>query len=125
MTGKSRNSTRARRICFEAHKITDAKGKVMLICHVCAGLIDPARDEWHADHIARFAEDGPSTGENLWPIHARPCHAEKSAKDTTEFAKGKRGSEKRLGVRLSKRPMAGSRRSGWKRTMSGKWEKRK
>lgn len=124
MTAKSRNSTRARRICFEAHKFADKKGKVLMICHYCSGVIDPGRDVWHADHIARFAEDGASTATNLWPIHAHPCHAEKSAKDRTEIAKGKRVAEKRLGVRKSDRPMPGGRGTKWKRTMKGTWERR-
>ena len=54
----TRNSTRARRICFDAHKITTAEGKIRLPCHVCKRELDPVLDDWRADHIRRHAEGG-------------------------------------------------------------------
>lgn len=44
------------------------------ICHWCG---QPGADE--ADHVIPLSEDGPDTEENMRPIHARPCHAEKTA----------------------------------------------
>ena len=120
----SRNSTRARRICVDTHKRQDAMGLYM-ICHVCKSRLNltPPTTEFHADHIRRYAEGGEDTPENLWPI-CIPCHKPKSAKDTTEVAKGKRYSEKHYGIRQSKNPMPGSKRSGWKKRLDGTVVKR-
>lgn len=123
MTRPIRNSTRDRRVCFDAHKRTSAAGRTILVCHVCGGEIDVLREEWEADHIARHAEGGASTPENLLPIHFR-CHREKSKVDNREVKKGVRISEKYSGVRRSSRPMPGSKRSGWRKKMNGVVEKR-
>lgn len=122
--GAPRNSTRDRRICFEAHKREDAAGKY-LICYLCQIKIRPATEEWEADHIRRHAEDGGSTGENLWPVHVK-CHKVKTnTVDKKEIAKGKRVKDKVFGIRKTKRPMPGSRASNFKRKMNGQVERRK
>lgn len=116
---RARNSTRARRICFEAHKKKSHGGGYTLACHVCRGVIDPVRDYWEADHIRRWSEGGEDTADNLHPI-CKSCAGIKNPSDTRDIAHGKRASEKRLGIRKSKRPMAGSRNSQWKRTLDGR-----
>lgn len=113
----SRNSVKARRICFETHRRQDAMG-VHMICHLCKQRISPARDPWEADHIRRHAEGGKESAENLWPAH-QACHAAKSKKDVSEVAKGKRVAAKHYGVKRTARPMPGSRRSRWKRLFGG------
>ena len=119
MTKPKRNSTRDRRICFDAHKTTNSSGRTVLVCHVCGGEIDIVRgEEWEADHIARHAEGGESTPQNLWPAHVG-CHLKKSKVDNREVKKGVRIAEKATGVRRSARPMMGSKRSGWKKKMDG------
>lgn len=113
----NRNSVKARRICFETHRQQDAMG-VHMICHICKQRISPGREAWEADHIRRHAEGGEESAENLWPAH-EACHAAKSRKDTSEVAKGKRVAAKHFGVKRSARPMAGSRKSKWKRKIGG------
>lgn len=126
--GARRNSTRARRICFDAHKRQDAMG-IHLICHHCKGRIDVVRrpNDWRADHIKRFAEGGEDTPENLWPIclNCDGGAGGKAAKDTKEVAKGKRVRDKTFGIKKSKRPMAGSKASPWQKKMSGQVVRRK
>lgn len=119
----ARNSTKARRICFRAHSELDADGKRYMLCHICAKRIDPARDEWRADHIRRWSEGGTDTAGNLWPI-CIPCDEWKAPKDTREVAKGKRAEEKHYGVKRPARPMPGSRASGWRKRMDGSVERR-
>lgn len=93
-----RDSTKARRICFDAHKFVGPLGRPIMRCHYCHGFIDPVRDQWRADHIRRHAEGGEDTAENLWPIHLT-CDVEfKAPNDTKEVAKGKRASNKHFNI---------------------------
>lgn len=58
-----RNSTRARRICWNTHRtVHTLTGAQVMICHECKQYIDPIRDQWRA-------EGGQETPDNLWPIH--------------------------------------------------------
>ena len=43
------------------------------VCHVCG---QPGADE--VDHVVPLAEGGDDHVSNMAPIHARPCHAEKT-----------------------------------------------
>lgn len=43
------------------------------VCHVCG---QPGADQ--IDHVIPLAEHGPDELDNLRPIHAKPCHAEKT-----------------------------------------------
>lgn len=114
----SRNSVKARRICFETHRQQDAMG-IHMLCHICKQRISPGRDPWEADHIKRHAEGGEESAENLWPAH-EVCHAAKSRKDASEVAKGKRVAAKHYGVqKRSARPIAGSRSTRWKKKING------
>lgn len=123
-----RNSTRARRICWNTHKTVHVgTGEQVMICWKCRCYVDPVRDPWRADHIIRHAEGGLETADNLRPI-CLPCDTGpdgKAAKDTREIAKAKRIAEKHFGVReRGRRPMPGSRASGWKRKIDGTVERR-
>lgn len=104
----ARNSTRARRICFDAHKwVNPLSGRTMLTCHVCKTWIDVLKDPtaWRADHIRRHAEGGEDTPENLFPICLDCDTGEdgKAAQDTRDVAHGKRASNKHFGIER-KRP---------------------
>lgn len=100
---RPRNSTRARRICFDAHRTTDHLGRTILICHLNKCVIDPVRDEWRADHIRRHADDGEETAENLLPI-CKVCDVEEKApQDTREVAKRKRIADRHYGIKRSSR----------------------
>lgn len=57
------------------------------ICHVC-GL--PGADE--VDHVIPLARGGADSIENMRPIHAEPCHAEKTK---LEAAAGRGGGARR------------------------------
>lgn len=120
---RSRDSTKARRICFEAHSKVDADGKRYLVCHICATRLNPPHDSWRADHLRRWAEGGSDTAENLWPI-CLSCDEWKAPRDTRAVAKGKRAAQKHHGIRTAKRPMPGSRGSGWRKRMDGTVERR-
>lgn len=43
------------------------------VCHVCG---EPNADQ--VDHVIPLAEGGPDELDNLRPIHAKPCHADKT-----------------------------------------------
>lgn len=118
-----RNSTAARRNCIEAHRRTDHLGREVLDCHVCKLVMAVHTSGWEADHIRRHAEGGDDSGANVWPICPR-CHHDKSRRDTSEIAKGKRIGERGRGIRRSARPMMGSRSSGWRKRMDGSVERR-
>lgn len=108
----TRNSTKARRICFETHQWIGPLGRLYLTCHMCKSMIDPVRQDWRADHIRRHAEGGEDTADNLWPI-CLPCDAGtdgKAAKDTAAVAHGKRAADRHYGV---KRP------GGWQKRPEG------
>lgn len=124
---RTRNSPKARRICFEAHRHDGPMGAGRyLTCHVCKAPIDVVKNPsaWQADHIRRWAEDGEDTAENLWPI-CLPCHAPKSANDTTEIAKGKRQGANHYGLKEKRGPaMPGTKRSGWKKKINGETVRR-
>ena len=98
-------------MCLEAHSF-EWNGQRHLKCHVCALLINPATRPWHADHIRRYAEGGEDTPDNVFPICV-PCHRAKSAKDTSEIAKGKRVYKRHFGVKRSK---------GFAKPKGAKWD---
>lgn len=91
MTDRRRDSVKARRICYMAHRWENEAGRWRLTCHVCKVAIDPIRrQDWRADHIRRWAEGGEDTPENLHPI-CTVCDVQgKAPHDTSEVAKGKR-----------------------------------
>src|SRR5262245_33516975 len=123
--GRSRDSVRARRICFDAHKWQNAAGQWRLTCHVRKCEHDPLRrDSRRADHIRRWAEDGEDTPENLWPICVA-CDSVKAPNDTREVAKGKRVKDNIYVGKKSSRPMPGSKASGMRKRMDGSVERRR
>lgn len=88
---------KARRECFEAHKWADDAGKIWLTCHICKGLIDPAREKWEAEHVIRRILKADDTPSNVWPAHVK-CHAVKTVEDVKENAKGKRVHDRHFGI---------------------------
>lgn len=108
---RSRDSTRARRICFHAHAWKNHLGHIRLTCHLNKCIIDPVRTRWRADHIKRHANGGEDTPENLWPICERCDIEEKAPDDAREIAKGKRVHDRHYNIKQS---------SGWNR----KWRRK-
>lgn len=92
-------------------------------CYLCRLPILP-RDPWEAEHPTPYAIGGGDRLEDLLPVHVG-CHSTKTKTDVREIAKTKRIYAKRIGAHRSQsRPMAGSKRSGWKHLFNGKWERR-
>ena len=100
------SSTKIRRICFDDNKREDENGRVYMICHICNGPIWPSKgDAWEAEHVMRRCLSNDDSAANLRPAHVK-CHKVKTAADVSENAKGKRVSDKVLGI---------ERKSGWRR----------
>ena len=101
---RNRDSVRARRICFNTHKWLGPLSRWFLTCHVCKRPMDAARDseQWRADHIRRWAEDGDDTPENLIPICV-DCDAIKAPNDTRDIAHAKRAGDRHHGIKLKGR----------------------
>ena len=77
MIGKSgwQQQKDARRI-LRAHRF---------VCHVCGQF-----GAMQVDHVIPVFEGGPDTDENKRPIHAEPCHREKTAAEAAR-ARRRRG----------------------------------
>lgn len=90
------SSTKVRRECFDANKRVDETGRIYLVCHICGGMIDPIRDRWEAEHPTPHANGGVKT----LPAH-EACHDEKTPRDISEIAKGKRVADRHFGIRRS------------------------
>jgi hypothetical protein len=88
-------------------------------CASCYQKIDAGK-AWDIDHILPLALGGSNEPENL-QILCKRCHESKTAKnDIPLIAKTKRLKASHLGARSrSTRPIAGSRRSPWKRKLDG------
>lgn len=116
------NSTKLRRICWDKWKFDDPP---RMKCYRCPTLVGPSLGEWEADHLIPIADGGGDglDGENLYPC-CIPCHREKTKADVKWIAKGKRVRDKHLGLRQSKRPMPGSKRSRFRKRMDGTVEER-
>lgn len=76
------------------------------------------------DHSTPDYVDGPPTLDNC-VVLCTPCHSLKTTTtDAPAIAKTKRIRKRQAGVKRSKKPMPGSRDSGWKRRMDGTVERR-
>jgi hypothetical protein len=105
-----RNSLRDRRECFEQHKwVHFVTGRIMLTCHICGGAIDPAREQWEAEHYSPLAIGG--TG--LAPAHPA-CHRAKTSTDVSNMARGRDARDRHFNIRPR-----GWGRSKWKRKING------
>ena len=132
MTTRRRDSTKARRICYDAHAKLDHLGRPYMECQCgrnlrpnCGQRIDPARDRWRADHYIAWAEGGEDKPDNLFPILER-CDVDfKVADDIARIAKNKRIQDRHTGTRAPRSSMMGSRNhpSGLRKRMSGKVER--
>lgn len=128
----ARNSTRARRICFDTHKLYDPADHVYMMCRCgremrpdCGQRIDPVRDRWRADHgIRPWAEGGEDSPENLFPVLERCDREVKAPEDSAAIAKGKRIRDRHYGIKRSSRPMLGSRNSAFRKKLNGEVERR-
>ena len=93
---------------FEAHG-----GK----CHLTGRKIVPG-DKWELDHLLALANGGQHRETNLAPALS-DAHRAKTAKDVAQKAKDDRVRKKHLGIHQPKSVIPGSKRSRFKKKISG------
>lgn len=91
-------------------------------CHCCGRLI-LVGERWEADHVVALINGGEHRESNLRPILVEH-HKSKTNDDVATKSYTYRIRKKHLGLRKAKRPMPGSRASGWKKRMDGTVVKR-
>jgi len=92
-------------------------------CQICGIGLMRAKS-WNADHIVALINGGENRESNLQVICAN-CHASKTASDVAEKATVARKRKKHLGIKPKpKRPLMGTKASGWRKRMDGTVEKR-
>lgn len=93
------------------------------VCHHSGLKIGPS-DKWDLDHVVALANGGVHREMNLAPILIEP-HKEKTKADRKIQSRIYKIKKRHLGLKKPKgRPMAGTKLSGWKRKINGKWERR-
>ena len=76
------------------------------------------------EHIIPDALGGPPTLENCG-VYCKTCWSTKTRTyDHPTIAKAKRIEMRHIGAKQSRRPMPGSKASGWKHKISGEWVRR-
>jgi hypothetical protein len=76
------------------------------------------------DHIDPDGLTGAPVAANC-QVLCRTCHAVKTRVDVANIARAKRREAAHLGIRsTAKRPLPGTKASGWRKRMSGQAEKR-
>ncbi len=87
------------------------------ICHLCSRKIAPG-EPWEVEHRKPLALGGTNDPENLFPAHV-DCHAGKSRGEIKIIRKADRQMKKAIGVKASRNPLPGGKRSKWKKRMDG------
>jgi len=91
-------------------------------CEKCGAKLRPGQFDF--DHDLETVEGGGNSFENCRAI-CKSCHKVKTKTRAPVLAKSRRIEEKHLGLRKPKgQPMAGTKRSGWRRRMDGTIERR-
>lgn len=101
-------------------RIAEAHG---WICDECGFPIDPVREKWDVDHELALGLGGADDDSNWRPLHVK-CHKTKTAVDVGKMSKADAQRAAHLGAKTPKRPMPGSKRSGWRKPMYGPPERR-
>lgn len=91
-------------------------------CHLSGATI-MAGQAWDLDHIIALANGGRHRESNLAPV-LRDHHREKTKLDRKAQSRIYKARKRHLGLKKPKRPIMGSRASGWKRKMDGTVERR-
>lgn len=112
-------TTRIRRNCFDYWKTKDLK----LVCYRCSSIMDPARQQWEAEHELVRAHGGSDDPPNVKPV-CIPCHKAKTKTDKGRIAKGVRQRDRHFNIKRSKKPMPGGKNSEWKQTFYHGWVRR-
>ena len=95
-----------------------SKGKCECGCHhkIIAGYVE-------YDHIIEVRLGGDNSLGNCMVMRTK-CHDLKTKERRPAVDKTRRISEKVMGLRKTSRPIPGSKASGWKHKMNGKWVER-
>jgi len=88
----------------------------------CGRKIAPG-ETWQLDHVIALCHGGAHAEGNLWPVLTEH-HRNKTRADVALKAKGARVRAAHWGVKAPRRPMLGSRASGWRKRMDGTVERR-
>jgi 5-methylcytosine-specific restriction endonuclease McrA len=96
------------------------------VCVICNTKIDGVRERWIDEHIVPLSHGGDNDPENRGPAHER-CAKLKTKEDAAELSGERNAYAKRVGAKVAKHPMPGSRNhpSKLRKKMSGevvKWE---
>lgn len=91
-------------------------------CHCCNRLI-LAGEVWDVDHVIALINGGRHCESNMAPI-LREHHKAKTRADVADKSRTYRVRKRHLGLKKAKRPIPGSRASGWKRKLDGTWVRR-
>lgn len=75
-------------------------------------------DTWECDHRTALANGGTHVESNL-QVLCSWCHKKKSKADVGLKSATYESRKRHLGLKKSKRPLPGSKASGWKRKMDG------
>lgn len=93
------------------------------VCPLCDSKLWPT-DTTEIDHDKALINGGENRESNIQIVHLN-CHNIKTKKDVAEKAKVARIAKKHHGFHKPKsRPIAGSKRSGWRKPMNGPAERR-
>ena len=91
-------------------------------CERCGARLKSGEGE--IDHVIPCALGGDATADNA-VLLCRPCHKPKTADDIRRIRKADRQRDRHTGAMpKSKRPLMGSKASGWKQKITGEWVKR-
>lgn len=90
-------------------------------CALCGLPVRPGR--FIFEHMRALELGGTNDLANI-RLTCEGCAAEKTRDDHHRAAKAKRAKAAHLGIRKAKRPILGSKASGWRKTFNHGWEKR-
>jgi|SRR3972149_3221009 len=90
------------------------------VCQIC---FTPITSGVEIDHRVALINGGRNAEANLVPVHPK-CHAAKTKKDVAEKSATYRTQLHHLGIKKARRPMPGSKASGWRKRMDGTVERR-
>jgi 5-methylcytosine-specific restriction protein A len=94
------------------------------ICHICGGKI--YGKGWDVEHVIPLALGGADDASNMRPAH-KDCHGTKTKADNASWSKAKRMKARDIGIRPPskwRKPMPGSKASGWKKPFNKSAERR-
>lgn len=100
-------------------------------CALCTRALGP-KNKPHFDHDKPVWADGENRESNLRAICIEPCHADKTAREAGQRAKADRGAKRYFNLKSPsakrkprfRRPLPGTKASGWRHKVDGTWERR-